>query len=191
MRVTIFGAESTGKTTLGKTLVTSSAGVSGHYLPEWARPYLENTSPVITTEAMTRIWHGQRALQDSARYLVDKPFIIQDSDLFSTVGFWDFWDGNTPEGLVQDALKRKSDLYIITRSNIPFAPDIIRYGDGVRETTDQYWIDLCEKYDLNYKVIDEGKPQGFLTERVFEAADMITSHFDATRNISFKREVQP
>lgn len=93
----------------------------------------------------------------------DRPFVIQDTDLFSTVGYWNLphWAdslGEVPPGLIDDAKLWRSDLYIVLRSNIEFEADPLRYGGNVRESDDQYWIDLCVKYDLNYVVIDETDP---------------------------------
>ena len=178
--VTIFGAESTGKTTLSKHLNNSY----GHWIPEWARPYLEAVGNDITTKSMTNIWRGQAALQRHAQTFVDKPFIIQDTDLFSTVGYWDFWNMATPAGLVDEAIELKSDLYIITKSNIPFEPDPLRYGGDKREVDDQYWIDLAERYNLNYVVLESDDP----TDRMLEAFEHMENLFDSTSNLSFDRE---
>jgi NadR type nicotinamide-nucleotide adenylyltransferase len=175
-RITIFGAESTGKTTLAKRL---SEVTDSYFVPEYARPYLENTVNEITVSSMTDIWKGQAALQQSARMWEPRQFIIQDTDLFSTVGYWEFphWQdtiGAPPEGLVADALHQKSDLYLITKSNIPFEADPLRYGGDAREGSDEYWINVCEKYDLNYIVLDaEG-----LTNRAFEALPLIFKNFE-------------
>jgi HTH-type transcriptional repressor of NAD biosynthesis genes len=149
-RVTLFGAESTGKSTLSRRLAEE---MPGHYMPEWARPYMEICGADMTTQAMVDIWEGQRALQRHARFLLDKPYIIQDTDLFSTVGYWDFWNGETPQGLINDAHELKSDIYLICQGNIPFEPDPLRFGGDHRESPDQFWIDLAEKHGLNYKVI--------------------------------------
>lgn len=172
-RVTIFGAESTGKTTLSKHL---AAEVNGHWTLEWARPYLESLDdPAITTEVMTDIWHGQATLQRHAwTDFQDRPFIIQDTDLFSTVGYWDFWDMNTPEGLVKDAHLWKSDLYIITKSNIPFEPDPLRYGGDKRESDDRFWMDLCVKHGLNFVVLDS--PNHY--QRLMESRKIVERLFD-------------
>jgi nicotinamide riboside kinase len=154
--ITIWGAESTGKTTLSKELAWT---INGHWLFEWARPYLEAVGPDINVASMTAIWRGQLATQRHARYMYNKPFVVQDTDLFSTVGYWEqpHWAdalGAVPQGLVQDALNTKSDLYIITKSNIPFEEDPLRYGGDHRESPDEYWIEIAKKYDLNYVVLD-------------------------------------
>ena len=85
--VTVFGAESTGKTTLSRQLAKE---LNGHWLFEYARPYLENTVNEITVRSMQAIHRGQVAMQKHALDLHDKPYIIQDTDLFSTVGYWQF-----------------------------------------------------------------------------------------------------
>lgn len=155
--VTFFGAESNGKTTTSHEL---SKVLNGHWLFEYARPYLETVGTDITVESMTAIWKGQAAIQKNARNWTGKPFVIQDTDLFSTIGYWaqPHWRkqlGSVPADLITEACELKSDLYIILKSTIPFELDPIRYGGGVRENTDDYWLELAEAYKLNYVVVDE------------------------------------
>lgn len=155
-RITVFGAESTGKTTLSRQLAEK---LGATWLFEYARPYLEETVNEITIGSMTAIWQGQRALQEHANDVTTSPFIIQDTDLFSTVGYWEFphWQdtiGNCPAGLIRDALRLKSDLYIVTKSNIPFEEDPLRYGGDKREGSDEYWRNVCERYKLPYVVLE-------------------------------------
>jgi len=154
--VTIFGAESTGKSTLTKDLAEPNRQFDSVLtLPEWARTYLEMVGPELTVDKMTNIWKGQKALQMSAGCsATDKRAIVQDTDLFSTLGYWLNWDKkSTPNYLTLDAVSLKSDLYIITPSNIPFEQDPLRYGGDKRELDDKYWIDMCEAFGLNYVVL--------------------------------------
>jgi len=169
--VTIFGAESTGKTTLTRALAEK---LDATWLFEYARPYLENTENVITTDSMTGIWKGQKALQEQADNVRKSAYILQDTDLFSTVGYWQFphWQsrlGECPAELVEDALALKSDLYILTRSNIAFEPDPLRYGGDKREGSDEYWIDVLERYNLPYVVLEDSD----MDERIEHAVTAI------------------
>jgi len=164
--VTIWGAESTGKTTLSKDLALRTRS---HYVLEWARPYLETVGTEINIKSMTDIWNGQRALQDQSHFWLDRPAIIQDTDLFSTVGYWEqpHWAdqlGPVPNKLIEDAHYFKSDLYIITKSNIPFEVDPLRYGGDHRESDDAYWIDIADKYGLNYVVLESADHRDRLHE---------------------------
>lgn len=171
-RVTFFGAESTGKTTLSAAVADA---VDGYLLPEWARPYLEAVGPEVTDAAMHDIWLGQRALQESARWLSPRPFIIQDTDLFSTLGYWEMYDrSNVPPALATDATATRSDLYIVCPSDIPFEPDPLRYGGDERESTDQYWIDLLERFELPYAVLDTAEPAA----RQAQATQLVLGTFD-------------
>jgi len=157
-RVTIFGAESCGKTTLSQDLARR---YGCHWLFEWARPYLEVTGNDVTEESMLAIWKGQAALQRHGITLGDRPLLLQDTDLFSTVGYWQLYRetlGQVPDNLIRDAEELKSDLYVIAPSNIPFEPDPLRYGGNVRETPDQYWVNVCDRFGLNYVVLEHSDP---------------------------------
>lgn len=148
--ITTFGAESTGKTT---TAVKLAKAWNGAFKPEWARGYLEAVGPEVTNEKMQVILEGQYALQGMQ---MDKPFIIQDTDLFSTIGYWRMYDpeyyATVKEDIESLAMATKSDLYVLCPSDIPFEPDQLRYGGDKRESTDQYWIDLLEEFGLNYVI---------------------------------------
>jgi nicotinamide riboside kinase len=117
---------------------------------------------------MHDIWHGQYAVELNAyQHATDKRFIIRDTDLFSTIGYWEqpHWEselGEVPDGLISQARTNKADLYIITSSNIPFEADPLRYGGDHRESPDEYWISVAEKYGLNYVVLTDTTRPGRL-----------------------------
>ena len=180
--ITVLGAESTGKTTLSRALATA---IDGHWTPEWCRPYLERLpSPEVDEQRMTTIWHAQRAQQRHATTLVDRPFLVQDTDLFATLGFWRNWrPGQAPTDLATDAHALRSHLYLLTPATIPFAPDPLRYGVTERETSDAFWVDLAEEFGLDYRVI--GSTGRY--ERVEEAAAIAREHFLATTQLAFER----
>jgi NadR type nicotinamide-nucleotide adenylyltransferase len=155
--VTVFGAESTGKTTISKEMAYF---LPGHWVFEYARPYLETVGPEITVTKMENIARGQAAVQRLALTWEDKPFIVQDTDLYSTIGYWEQpqWRealGPVPEQLILDAKALQSDIYIIPRSNIPFEADPLRYGGDHRESPDDFWIGIAEKYGLKFRVLDK------------------------------------
>lgn len=193
-RITIFGAESTGKTTLSRDLAKAT---NGWWLPEWARPYLETVGPEINPQSMTEIYLGQAAMQRQAYNLWDKPFIIQDTDLYSTWGYWVLSPMHTatwgslggiavPEDLKSASIAEKSDLYLITRANIPFEQDPIRYGGDQREISDEAWINFAIEHELNFAVLESTTRIG----RLAEAQIIIESFFDesARLSINYRRQ---
>ena len=178
--VTIFGAESCGKTTMAKRL---SNDMNGWFVPEWAREYLETVGPEITDEKMRSIIYGQTALQQTAKNdLKNKPFIFQDTDLLSTVGYYRLWGGGTDNDIdlcEYNAKRLKSDLYIVMNDGIPFEKDILRYGDGVRESKTQFWIDLLEEFGCDYYVVtntDQRKQVREVELKVFDFFEEKTKH---------------
>ncbi|MGY4645656.1 AAA family ATPase [Cellulomonas sp. URHB0016] len=162
-RVTVFGAESVGKTTMTRRLDELGLAVA---LPEWARPYLELdvVGPEVTPEKMYTIWQGQLAQQLAAEAIATRrgrPFIAQDTDLFSTVGYWllkgvKFGEPEVPPALWADATQNASDLYLILGQDaVPFEADPLRYGGDRRESSDAFWVDLCERTGLNWVLVDD------------------------------------
>lgn len=184
--ITIFGAESCGKTTMTKILAEV---LNGWFVPEWAREYLETVGPEITDDSMRAIVYGQTALQKTGRDdLKNKPFIFQDTDLFSTLGYYKLWGGGTDEDLdlvEYNAKQLKSDLYIVMHDGIPFEEDPIRYGGDKRESGMQYWINLLEEYKLSYYVV-KTTDKRLQTNEVCNA--VIKFFDDETKNIrEYKR----
>lgn len=162
-RVTLFGAESVGKTTLTRRL--DELGLAAAF-PEWARPYLELDviGAEVTGEKMHAIWQGQLAQQLAAEAVAARrrrPFIAQDTDLFSTIGYWllkgtDFGEPHVPSGLWADAATNASDLYLIlSQDAVPFEADPLRYGGHRRESSDEFWMELCERAGLRWVLVDE------------------------------------
>lgn len=175
---TIFGAESTGKTTVSKTLGNALITV----VPEWARDYLELTGPVLNDAKMEAIVRGQYAAQVTAGKNPDSMITIQDTDLLSTIGYYDIYAGRKPVILEKMFRKTPSDLYFVMHSNIPFELDILRYGGDKRESTDQFWIDLLEKYGQKYYLVKHTDPK----DQTREIRDVIYAHqekkFETMRN---------
>lgn len=198
-RVTIFGAESTGKTDLSWMLADD---LDATWLPEWARPYLENDENIVNVRTMTNIWHGQAALQ--RQEFLDTPIIIQDTDLLSTWGYWKYWAHHydsfepfarprltewVPQALDDEARELASDLYIVTPSNIPFEPDPLRYGGDKREIDDHYWGNFLARVGASGRSIN----YQFLTsesrsDRLVEAKGFIQRVIDQKQaKIAYKR----
>lgn len=150
--VTFFGAESTGKSTATMAFHEMYPS-SSYYAPEWARGYLETVGPELNRRKMMDIVNGQYSMQKTIGNMLNKPYVFQDTDLLSTIGYYMILGMKIPKKLIEAFKETKSDLYIVMNSGIPFERDILRYGGDERESTDQFWIDLLEKFDCNYYVV--------------------------------------
>lgn len=155
--VTIFGAESCGKTTMAKRLARD---LDGWFVPEWAREYLETVGTEVTDERMASIVEGQAAAQDTAFFtLRGKPWIFQDTDLLSTVGYYRIWGGDKRADMARIermAAERGSDLYVVMNDRIPFEQDPLRYGGTSRESDTKFWTDLLDEFGARYVVTPVG-----------------------------------
>lgn len=178
--VTVFGAESCGKTTMARALAKE---LNGHFIPEWAREYLETVGAEVTDERMLSIVRGQTALQQTAKNdLFNKPFVFQDTDLFSTLGYYMLWGGGNDHDIdlcEYNAKQLKSDLYIVMNDGIPFEPDPLRYGGDKRESGMQFWIDLLEEFKLPYFVVPNTSKHmqtNHACNAVIEMFDQSTQH---------------
>ena len=146
-KITIFGPESVGKTTMSKFIFPDWTVTR---VPEWARTYLEQVGPEITDEKMLNIVYGQYASQKVAEGILGKPLIIQDTDLLSTLGYYKLWKGSWPFEAEYLFKETKSDLYILMNDQIPFTPDPLRYGGDKRESDNKFWKDLLIEFKCNF-----------------------------------------
>lgn len=159
VKATLFGQESVGKSTITKALGDSFPTDTRF---EWARPYLESVGPETTYERLNNIFYGQYALQKTAFESAKLPWVVFDTDLFSTIGYYRIMGWEIPEGFVQMAMQYKSDIYYVLEDNIPFESDILRYVAGKRQSSMQFWVDLLEEFGLDYKVVNKKTVEGRL-----------------------------
>lgn len=154
----IFGAESCGKTTMTKAL---SEAVSGsHFVPEYARGYLEFKGSKLSKEKMMDISVGQFALQQKLYANTNFHTTFFDTDLLSTIGYYKIL-GWSPEvhnpNLINNYYMFSDDyVYFIMPDDIPFEPDELRYGGDVRESDRKFWKDVCEDYGATYYYVPSG-----------------------------------
>jgi NadR type nicotinamide-nucleotide adenylyltransferase len=151
--VTLFGAESCGKTTMAKRLAKD---LNGWFVPEWAREYLEVCGTEITDQKMLTIFDAQFASQRTVKNTFrGKPWVFQDTDLLSTIGYYKLYNENykqffLPLDYIEKYKLTKSNLYVVMNDQIPFEQDPIRYGGTVRESNSQFWINLLKEYKCQY-----------------------------------------
>jgi len=127
LRVSVFGPESTGKSTL-------AAALAGRYrtsvVPEYARTWLEGRGGECTAEDMPIIARGQRAAEDalarSARGL-----LVCDTDPLATPIWSEVLFGEVGPGVVEDSPGDYA-LTLLLDVDVPFVDDPVRYVSGRR-----------------------------------------------------------
>lgn len=169
--VTLFGPESVGKTTLASAVADSLAV---GWLPEWARLHLAAVGPGVDEAVMGVIVAGQTAWQATARRRAAHPVLVQDTDLFSTLGYYQIMDLAPPDGLAAQAAGLASDLYLVLPDDIPFVPDPQRYGGHARESSTELWTRLLDEAGQPYQRV----PSGSVADKTRWIADRARTLFD-------------
>ena len=126
LRVVLYGAESTGKSTLAERL---AARFGAAWSPEHVREYWDSHDGVITAADLDAIARGQRAGEDAARTRAEEVgarVVFHDTDLL-TCTVWDdlLFPGACPEWLRVEAAARAraTDLFLFCDTDLPWAPD--------------------------------------------------------------------
>lgn len=134
-RVCLVGAESTGKTTLARSLAEHYRTV---WVEEYGREYSERKLAEeggynFRPEEFAHIAARQCELEDAAARLANK-VLLCDTDAFTT-SVWHrrYMGARSPEVEQLVARHRRPDLYLLTDVGTPFFQDGTRDGERVRE----------------------------------------------------------
>lgn len=127
----ILGAESTGKTTLARSLATTYGTV---FNPEFGRPYTELgrdreapwTSEEFTHIARLHCWYEDFLSAFATRVL------FSDTDAVTTALFHEAYLGSPAHGF-DELIARTYDLFLICGLDVPWAGDEIREFEHQRQ----------------------------------------------------------
>ena len=126
LRVVLFGAESTGKSTLAERLATR---FGAPWSAEFVREYWDTQGGVITADSLDAIARGQLEAEDAAKARAESGgarVVFHDTDLL-TCTLWDdlLFPGTCPQWVRAEADKRAraTDLFLFCDTDLPWAPD--------------------------------------------------------------------
>ena len=114
----IIGSESTGKTTLARSLA-GELGVP--WVPEYARQYLDQKGHPLSYEDVEPIARGQMAGEDALG--PNAGLLILDTDLVSTTVYARYYYGSCPSWIEQAARARRAPLYLLLHPDVPWVAD--------------------------------------------------------------------
>ena len=154
-KIVITGPESTGKSSLAKSL---SAHFKSPMVPEYAVEYLDNLGREYAYNDLVKIAKGQIELEEMILSKSKSKFGIIDTDLI-TIKIWSKVKFDKVNRWIMKTIRgRKYDLYLLCKPDIPW-----EYSEYRENPDDRDWLfTLYEKELKKYKkkyVIIEGLGQ--------------------------------
>ena len=143
-KISITGAESTGKTTLTKDLAQY---FEVDYVPEFARIYFEkNAHKNYTEQDVWNIAKGQIALENEICQKTSKNIIFIDTDLTVLKIWLEHAYSRIPLWLENTYKTQYYDYYLLTKPDIDWEFDVLREHPYLREVLHaRYYAELVSK----------------------------------------------
>jgi NadR type nicotinamide-nucleotide adenylyltransferase len=162
IKVVFFGPESTGKTTLAKTLAKVYQTT---WVPEFARDYLQvkfdKTKLPCEAHDLLPIGKGQLQLEQEEIQKANK-FLFCDTNVLETYVYSKIYFPKVdfPE-LEQMAAVENFDYYFLTDIDVPWVKDDLRDKPNERQDLFKTFKDFLIKYDKKFVIL-----RGSLEERI-------------------------
>lgn len=169
LKIVIYGPESSGKTTLAKTL---AAIYSTSWVSEYARDYLQEKwdkkKEVCTLNDLSIIARGQIELENKA-IISAKKFVFCDTNILVTK-IWaeTHFDGYCPPEIEKYSEIFQYDYYFLTAIDVPWQADDLRDRPNNREEMFKAFNKLLEIKRLPYTLL-----KGTIKERINKAKKVL------------------
>ncbi|MDV6032490.1 MAG: AAA family ATPase [Phycisphaera sp. RhM] len=163
-RISVFGPESTGKSTLAKDLAEHFRTIA---VPEYARTLIESQQGRIEAADITRIARGQAASEDALARAADR-VLFCDTDLLLTTVWSDWLFDDCPDEVTREAGRRTYDLTLLTDVDVPWVEDQVRYLPRDRSNFFQRCEAVLQAHQRRYVVL-----RGSWEERFQAAVDAV------------------
>ena len=141
-RVVVIGAESTGKTTLARSLAER---FETEWVPEFAREHWErkigrwnpgDPPPAWSPDEFLEIAAEQQKREDAAARRANR-VLFADTNAFATGTWHERYHSSRDPRVDAFGARDKVDLYLLTAPDVPFVQDGLRDGEQVREWMDR------------------------------------------------------
>jgi len=145
----IIGPESTGKTTLCKELAKH---FNSHWIPEYAREYLEKIKRKYNYLDVLHIAHKQIKIENEVS-LPNDTYLFIDTDLIITKIWFKHVYNEYPLWIDDYLSKAYRKAYLIAYPDIPWQYDPLRENPHIREYLFDLYVKEVEKFKFSYHII--------------------------------------
>lgn len=171
IKVTLYGPESTGKTTLARELAQHFNTV---WIEEFAREYLQEKldkyNAICDESDLLPIAIGQTQLENNALEKADR-FLFCDTNSLVTKVFSEIYYNHCTDELEEAARLHEYDLYFLTDIDVPWEDDGLRDSQEYRDNS----FTVFEKALIDYKkpyILISGNQQERLEKAVKIVSDL-------------------
>ncbi len=170
IRIVIYGAESTGKTTLAQALAQH---FNTAWVPEYSRAYLqqkmEQTGAICAYEDLMPIARGQLELERKCAQEAQNNILFCDTNILQTYYYGKAYYPNFNHPALWELTQaQKYDFYLLTYIDTPWVADDLRDRPHQREAMHQLFENSLIQNDLPYELIKGNK-----REKLEKAIDKI------------------
>ncbi len=157
-RIVVTGSECTGKTTLAAEL---AAWLNVPWLGEAARQVAMEVGRPLAADDVGTIAARHMSSEDALveRMHPPPPLIVLDTDLLSTVVYARHYYGECPSWIVDEAIARRADLYLLATCDIPWTPDGVRDRPRQREELHALFRDTLREFSALALEVDGSGPR--------------------------------
>ena len=151
-KVVVTGSECTGKTTLVQAL---AARFKTAFSTEGARNYLDQVQRPLSFADVEPIAHRQISLEGQALEQADN-LVILDTDLLSTVIYSHHYYGECKNWIIEMAVSRIADLYLLCDIDVPWTEDGLQRDQGELEQrieVHQAFISELNRIQARYAIL--------------------------------------
>ncbi len=175
LRIAITGPESTGKSTLAKTL---AAHFKSPYVEEYSREYLNKLDREYEYNDILRIAKGQLSKEIEAEVNANE-LIICDTDLLVNKIWSEYVFGKCDPWIIEKMHTHKYNLHLLTNIDIPWEADPLREHPHCRKELFDIYVKNLKAFKLPYAIVS-GEGEERVNNAILEI-EKVLNEFNHTK----------
>jgi NadR type nicotinamide-nucleotide adenylyltransferase len=165
-KIAIIGPESTGKSTLSKSLAEY---FNEPFVPEYGRKYLEENGPAYNQSDLLAISKGM-VIWEAKMSFIAKNLLFCDTDLIMMKVWYEVKYGECHPWILNQLKSNPYDYYLLCAPDLPWQEDPLRENPNMRDELFERYHDELVDSNIDYSVISGTKGR---LEKGIEAVEKI------------------